>query len=79
MSHNRSAADKAKLKKLYIEKRRYPGVGYNEEKDLYRRYYKGKESKYLKKLANRRVRRSQNEIQNGSAYKKLLDYWWILY
>lgn len=36
-------------------------------------------SGYLKKLANRKVRRFDGEIGNYGAYKKVFDYWWNLY
>lgn len=34
---------------------------------------------YLKRQSNKKVRRYKGKIPNGSAYRKLFDYWWELY
>lgn len=45
-----------------------------------KRYYRGaRKSKYLKRQSNKSVRNYSDEIQNGSSYKKLFNYWWELY
>ena len=74
MSYQRASVNKRKLQKLYKEKRSYPWVGYNEKRGFYKLYYKGKVGKYLKKLANHKVRRSKNDDLQHGDYKKLFDY-----
>ena len=45
-------------------------------KKYYVRRYKGKRWTNLKKISNKKVRRYNKDIQNGSAYKKIYDVWW---
>ena len=44
---------------------RYPGDSNNQ--------------KSLKRQANKRVRKCNDDIPNGNSYRKLFDYWWELY
>ncbi len=71
----RSRKEQEKLKKLYENKRtHYYEVYYDEEKKIYRRYYKGKGYTYLKKVANRHNRRL---VKKGVPYNKnYYDLWW---
>ena len=44
----------------------------------YKRQYRGKRSKYLKKLSNRKIRRYEGELHNGYHCHRLFDFWWEL-
>lgn len=55
------------------------GQGWIENhKPHYKRWYRGKRSKYLKNQSNRKIRRYKGEIHNGYQCHKLYDYWWEL-
>ena len=41
--------------------------------------WRGKESKYLKKLSHRIARRKPLEELSGKTYHKVFDFWWTLY
>lgn len=82
MSHRRSMHDKRKMRHLYSEtKTRYGcGVYFDERK---RRFIKAQKAssgytKWLKRKANKRVRRD-DEIYRGGSYRKLYEYWWTLF
>lgn len=87
LTRKRNGADKEKqrCKKIYeINRRRFylPSGVLKKEKDdeeYYIRFYRGKRSKYLKKLSNKKVRKYDGEISGKGGYKKLFDYWWELY
>lgn len=52
-------------------------LGYIENlKPYYRRLYRGKRSKYLKKQSHRKIRRYKGELHNGWQCHKLYDFWW---
>ena len=81
--------NKQRLKKLADESHGYPHSAYrvgsdrkytdDPEQTMYvKREWRGKHSAYLKKLANKKVRRCDDEIPNGCAYKRIFDYWWEL-
>lgn len=57
------------------------GVGYVENsKPYYKRLYRGKRSKYLKRQSNKAIRRYKGELNNGYQHvHKLYDFWWELY
>lgn len=57
------------------------GVSLKERngKEWYAHYYRGKRSKYLKKLSNKKIRKYKGEINGKGGYKRLFDYWWELY
>ncbi len=57
------------------------GVGYIENpKPYYKRLYRGKRSKYLKRQSNKAIRRYKGELHNGYHHvHKLYDFWWELY
>lgn len=49
-------------------------------KPYYVRYWRSslhEDFRYLKKYSNECVRRYKGELHKGSAYKKILDYWWM--
>lgn len=53
------------------------GLGYVENpKPYYKRLYRGKRSKYLKKQSHRKIRRYKGELHNGWQCHKLYDFWW---
>lgn len=71
-------------KRIYkINHKRYTPSGvYKKERDgkeYYKRYYRGKRSKYLKRLSNKAVRKYKGVISGKGGYKRLFDYWWELY
>lgn len=48
-------------------------------KRAYRSHGRGDASGYLKKVSNRKIRKSWNFKLRGSNYKKVYDYWWMMY
>lgn len=83
MSYRRSKEDKRRLKKLYDKTKNSccAGVWYDEKKKRYIRFYSSNTpgyAKYLRRIANRKVRRAKISLKH-SQYKRLYDYWWILY
>lgn len=91
--YERKQRYKAKLKRLSEMNLSYPAPVYPvgdydmhshkwENIKYYKRYYKTNHvpgnSGYLKKLANKRVRRYTGEMPNRCGYKKTFDYWWEL-
>lgn len=50
-----------------------------EDHWYYKRFYRGKASGWLKKIAGKKVRRKEGEIKKGGSYKKIFDFWWELY
>lgn len=86
MSYQRNKETQRRLKKLYDNtKNKYclSSASYNEDKGYYYRYYcTTSYKKYLKKLANKKVRRylkNTDILISNCEYKKLSDYWWMLY
>lgn len=84
MSYRRSCQEKLKLKRLYNEtKNGYrSGAFYNERKQRIVRFNATNTPgyrKYLRRLSNKRLRHYKNLPLNHSSYKKLFDYWWILF
>ena len=76
--------EKKNNERIYrINRTRYcPSGIYLKERDgkqWYTHYYRGKRSKYLKRLSNRKIRKYKGEISGKGWYKKLFDYWWELY
>lgn len=68
--------DKEKLKKLYNNGGWWT-VG-NLNTHLYR-CYRGSRSKYLKKLSNKKVRKSKGLSGKNNRYRKVFDYWHRLF
>ena len=50
----------------------------NEPENIafYRKIWRGKRSKYIKKQCNDKVRRDEEELYQRGAYKKVGDFWW---
>lgn len=61
----------------YVDEIWIKGVGYvKNPKPYYQRLYRGKKSKYLKQLSNRKIRRYKGELHNGYQYiHKIFDWW----
>lgn len=53
-------------------------VEHPEDTCYVKRCYRGRRSKYLKQVGNRRVRRYKGYIPNNGGYKKVFDFWWEL-
>lgn len=74
---------KKRLLKLYNETKNSYGAGawFDEKAGCYRRYSACRTpgyTKYLRRLSNRKVRKSKDVHRHGD-YKKLYDYWWTLF
>lgn len=55
------------------------GHGYVQNtKPYYKRWYRGKRSKYFKQQSNRKIRRYKGELHKGNMAHKLYDFWWEL-
>lgn len=84
MSYRRSQEQKRRLHKLYLETKNYYGCGvwFDENKQIYVRYYSsGKKSgktKFYRRVSNKKVRKSE-EVFSYNQYRKLFDYWWTLF
>lgn len=78
----RKRYDKKKHIKIYNQLSNrwyYPsGVYYNENKNRYIRYWRGKRSKQLKIVSHRKFRRKHNTSINtkGNYYRRFFDFWW---
>ena len=69
--------EKKKLDKLY---KNGPWWAVYDNGDYKVRCYKGKNSKYLKKMSNKKIRRTKEiGVRNKGNYKKIYDYWWNLF
>lgn len=83
MGYRRSRNERKKLKKLYRKTKNScrGGAWYNDDKERYIRYSASNTpgySKYLRKLSNRKLRHS-NDVLNYGLYRKIFDYWWVLF
>jgi len=83
MGYHESRERNRRLKKLHdeTENQYYVGVYYDEDKKRYIKYSPNKRAGYTKcirKIANRKVRRSKDLLRHGT-YRKLYDYWWELF
>lgn len=47
-------------------------------KPYYKRMYRGKRSKYLKRQSNKAIRRYKGELHKGYHCHRLYDFWWEL-
>lgn len=62
---------------VYLDEVWINGQGYIENpKPYYKRLYRGKRSKYLKKQSHKKIRRYTGELHNGWQCHKLYDFWW---
>lgn len=73
-----------RLKKLFDETKNSSrgggGAFYDEDKGRYIKYSprrKPGHAKFLRRVANRKVRRNKDHLRNGQ-YRKVYDYWWEL-
>ena len=83
----RLIASKRQEKRLRekIEYGRYPGTGYFEHGwvdgkwvpvgDHVKHYSNSRRTRYYKRVANRKVRRTKDRYTGGE-YKKVFEYWW---
>ena len=63
----------------YMDKIWFNGYGYVQNtKPYYKRWYRGKRSKYFKQQSNRKIRRHKGELHKGNMAHKLYDFWWEL-
>ena len=63
----------------YVDKVWVKGIGYVKlSKPYYRRLYRGKNSKYLKRQSNKQIRRYKGELHKGNFCHLLYDFWWEL-
>lgn len=61
----------------YVDEIWIKGIGYvKNPKPYYKRVYRGKKSKYLKQLSNRKIRKYKGELHNGYQHiHKIFDWW----
>lgn len=81
MGYQRKKEEKTRLKRLYGETKNAYGSGawYDEETGRYIRYWIApRRKKYLKKVANKKVRKYKQKLSNGS-YRNVFDLWWELF
>lgn len=61
----------------YVDEVWIRGYGYvKNPKPYYKRLYRGKRSKYLKRQSNKKIRRYKGELHNGWHCHRLYDFWW---
>ena len=62
---------------IYTDEIWIRGHGYvKNPKPYYKRLYRGRRSKYLKRLSNKKIRRYKGELHKGYHCHKLFDFWW---
>lgn len=61
----------------YVDEIWIKGIGYiKNPKPYYQRLYRGKKSKYLKQLSNRKIRKYKGKLHNGYQHvHKIFDWW----
>ena len=63
------------MDKVCIKKHKY----IKNPKPYYKRVYRSKRSKYLKRQSNKKIRKYKGELHNGYQHiHKLYDFWWEL-
>lgn len=77
---------KAKLERYNRDLTGYPTPVYIKERDnksflkrLYRSRRAGSRTAWYLKCCNQRVRHYKGDIISGGYYRKLADYWWLIY
>jgi hypothetical protein len=83
MAYKQAQKRRKRLMKTYEKTKNSYGAGvwFDDYKGFYKKYSPSNTPGYaksLRKLSNRRLRRSK-ESYNHSSYKKLYDYWWTLF
>ena len=62
---------------MYTDEIWVKGYGYiKNPKPYYKRLYRGKRSKYLKRQSSKKIRRYKGELHNGWYCHRLYDFWW---
>ena len=62
---------------MYMNEIWIKGYGYVENpKPYYKRLYRSKRSKYLKRQSNKRIRKYKGALSNGWICHRLYDFWW---
>ena len=67
--------DKKKLKML----KKINGSLVSDYKGYLTRNYRGKRSKFLKQVGNKKVRKYNSKLSSGGADRKIFDYWGTMY
>lgn len=84
MGYRRKQQEKQRNEKLYnATKNKYlKGIYFDEQKGRYIKYSLSdnhkKETTYYKKMCNKAVRKHRG-LLNKSLYKKLTEYWYMMY
>lgn len=83
MAYKQAQNRRKRLLKTYRQtKTNYSaGVFFDEDKGRYVRYSPSNTpgyTKFLKKVSNRKIRKSKDVVNHG-AYKRQYDYWWALF
>lgn len=87
MCYKRKQEEKRRLKRLFEETKNHcsGGVYYSDHKGRLVRYslsdrgrHEKSKTKYWKNRSNRKIRKLHDVFNHGE-YKKLYDYWWILF
>jgi hypothetical protein len=85
MSYKRKRDENRRLRKLYEQTHKHSyafgGAWYNPRKGRYVRVTSSNRSGYpkrLRQMCNKRIRRTR-DIPNGSAYKKVSEYQYLLF
>ena len=61
----------------YVDEIWIRGHGYiKNPKPYYKRLYRGRRSKYLKKQSHRKIRRYKGDLHKGWQCHRLFDFWW---
>lgn len=80
MGYKCSQERNRRLKKLASKTCGYlGGVWFDEDKNRYIRYYRGKRSPLLKRQSNKKIRRDKDNIYQKNKYRRVFDFWWELY
>ena len=74
MSYQRSRERNKRFKQLSS---RSGSAYYDENKHRFVRYYRGRRSKLLKHLCNKKYRQTGLENFQHSNYKKASEFWWL--
>ena len=63
----------------YKKEKWYPSIVVKED-DYYKKVYRSKNSSYLKKISNKKIRKFKGTIPKGHYFiHKIYDYWYELY
>ena len=84
MSYQRKQEDNRRLKKLFDETQNSYGNGAyfdRRKKRIIKCSFSNGSTypKYLKRQSNKKIRKIKHYLIKRGDYKKLYDYWWMLY